>query len=89
MKRYVNNIPLGSVLGLFFGFTKIVVEDRKQKDRYIDNAPDTVKWEGLVKDIWKASDEIRYKWLMSKVYEIQPLPDGVMRFVIMTQFEEY
>lgn len=89
MKRYVNNVPLGSVLGLIFGFTQIVVEDRKNKDRYIDNAPDTKKWEGHCKDIWRASDEITYKWLRSKVHEIQPLPDGRMRFVICTEFEEY
>ena len=89
MKRMLNNVPLGTVLGLIFGFTKIVVEDRRSKDRYIDNAPATFKWEGLVKDIWKASDVIVYKWLRSKVYEIRVLPDGVLMFVISTEYEEY
>ena len=89
MKRYVNNVPLGTVLGLIFGFTRIIVEDRKPKDRYVDNAPDTKKWEGLVKDIWSASDDVRYKWLMSKVHEIRTLPDNVMLFVICTENDEY
>ena len=89
MKRNVNDVPLGTVLGLFFGFTRIIVEDRKNKDRYIDNAPDTKKWDGFVKDIWRASDEITYKWLRSKVHEIRTLPDGRMLFVIMTEYEEY
>lgn len=89
MIRCVNDVPLGTVLGLIFGFTRIIVEDRKHKDRYIDNAPDTKRWEGLVKDIWTASDEISYKWMRSKVHEIRSLPDSVLMFVISTEYEKY
>ena len=89
MKRAVNNVPLQTVLGLIPGFTKVVVEDRKASKRYMDNADDTEKWEGLVKDIWyKAPEIVRYKWLMSKVYEVRHMPDGLM-FVISTEWEEY
>lgn len=89
MKRNVNDVPLGTVLGLFFGFTRIIVEDRKQKDRYIDDAPDSERWTGLVKDIWRADEKVRYKWLRSKVREIRPLPNSVMLFVLCTEYEEY
>ena len=89
MKRNVNDVPLATVLGLFFGFTRIVIEDRRECNRYMDNAPDTKRWDGLVKDVWKASDEIVYKWLRTKVREIRPLPGGVMLFVICTEYEQY
>lgn len=89
MKRMANDVPLGTALGLFFGFTRIVIEDRRECNRYMDNAPDTKRWDGLVKDVWKASDEIVYKWLRTKVREIRPLPGGVMLFVISTEYEQY
>ena len=89
MKSVRHEVALSTVLGLMFGFTKIVVEDRKAKDRYVDNAPDTMRWVGNVKDIWRASDEIRYKWLNTKVTEIRPLPGGTMLFVIITEEDQY
>lgn len=88
MKRTVNKVPLESVLSLLHGFTKIVIEDRKNKDIYMDNAPSTKSWEGLVKDVWKASDEIRYKWMKSQVHQIWHRADCI-EFVISTEFEEY
>ena len=88
MKRIMNDVALSTVLGLMFGFTRIVIEDRKERDRYVDNAPDTRRWDGLVKDVWMADDEVRYKWLRSKVHEIRPLPVGVL-FIISTEYEQY
>ena len=89
MKRIASDVALSTVLGLMFGFTRIIIEDRTSHDRYIDNAPDTKRWDGLVKDVWKADDTVRYKWLRSKVREIRPLPGGVMLFVLCTEWEEY
>lgn len=89
MKRIMNDVALTNVLSLMFGFTRIIIEDRRECNRYMDNAPDTRKWEGLVKDVWKASDEITYKWLRTKVREIRPLPGGVMLLVISTEHEKY
>ena len=89
MKNIRHEVALSTVIGLMFGFTKIIVEDRKAKDRYVYNAPDTMRWVGQVKDIWRASDEIRYKWLNTKVTEIRPLPGGMMLFVIITEEDKY
>lgn len=89
MKRIQNDVALSSVLSLMFGFTRIVIEDRRECNRYMDNAPDTRRWDGLVKDVWKASDEIIYKWLRTKVREIRPLGGGAVLFVICTEFEKY
>lgn len=88
MKRTVNKVPLESVLSLMFGLTKIVIEDRKNRNIYIENAPDTRRWEGFVKDVWKASDEVRYKWLKSQVHKIWHKADCIV-FIISTEFEEY
>lgn len=88
MKRMANKVALGSILTLMYGYTKIVVEDRKHKDVYIDNSPDTKRWEGFVKDIWKASDEITYKWLRTSVYQIWHKQDYIL-FLISTEFEKY
>lgn len=88
MKRTVNNVPLESIISLLFGFTWIVVEDRKNKYIHVENAPDTKRWSGYAKDIWKASDEIRYKWMKSKVHQIWHRADYI-EFVISTEFEEY
>ena len=89
MKGIRHEVALSTVLGLFFGFTKVIIEDRKSKDRYVDNAPDTQRWTGHVKNVWGASDEIRYKWLNTKVTEIRPLPGGTMLFVIITEEDKY
>lgn len=89
MKRVANDVALSSVLSLMFGFTRIVIEDRRECNRYMDNAPDTKRWDGLVKDVWNADDEIRYKWLRTKVREIRPLPNSVMLFIICTEYEQY
>ena len=89
MKRIMNDVALTTVLGLLPGFTKIVIENRRECNRYMDNAPDTQRWDGLVKDVWKASDEIRYKWMKTKVREIRPLAGGAVLFVISTEWEEY
>lgn len=89
MKRIMNDVALSTVLGLFFGFTRIVIEDRRECNRYVDNAPDTKRWDGLVRDIWKASDEIVYKWMRTKVREIRPLAGGAVLFVICTEYEQY
>ena len=89
MKRVMNDVALSTVLGLMFGFTRIIIEDRRECDRYMDNAPDTKRWDGLVKNVWSADDTVRYKWLRSKVREIRPLPQGVMLFVICTEYENY
>jgi hypothetical protein len=83
-----NKVALGSILSLMYGYTKIVIEDRKHKDVYIDNSPDTKRWEGFVKDIWKASDEITYKWLRTSVYQIWHKQDYIL-FLISTEFEKY
>lgn len=88
MKRTVNKVPLESVLSLLFGFTRVVIEDRKNKDIYMDNAPDTERWEGFVKDVWYAPDKIRYKWMKSQVHQIWHKEDCIV-FVISTEFEEY
>lgn len=88
MKRMANKVALGSILSLMYGYTKIVVEDRKHKDVYIDNSHDTKRWEGFVKDIWKASDEITYKWLRTSVYQIWHKQDYIL-FLISTEFEKY
>lgn len=88
MKRTVNKVPLESVLSLLFGFTKIIIEDRKNKDIYMDNAPDTERWEGFVKDVWSAPDKIRYKWMKSQVHQIWHREDCI-EFIISTEFEEY
>ena len=89
MKRIANEVALKSVLSLMLGFTRVIIEDRKSKDRYVDNAADTVRWTGYAKDVWTASDEIRYKWLNTKVTEIRPLPNGYMLFVIITEEDKY
>lgn len=88
MKRRVNSIHLSCVTGLMPGFTKVIIEDRKASEIYLDNSPNTRKWEGLVKDFYNAPDEIRYKWMMTKVYRIEPTKDGVL-IVICTQYEPY
>lgn len=88
MKRMANKVALGSILSLMYGYTKIVVEDRKHKDVYIDNSPDTKRWEGFVKDFWKAPDEITYKWLRTSVYQIWHKDDHIL-FLISTEFEQY
>lgn len=89
MKRIASEVALKSVLGLMLGFTRVIIEDRKAKDRYIDNAADSKRWTGYAKDVWTESDEIRYKWLNTKVTEIRPLPGGVMLFVIITEEDKY
>ena len=89
MKRIMNNVALTNILSLMPGFTRIVIEDRRECDRYCDNAPDTKRWDGLVKDVWKASDEITYKWLRTKAREVRPLAGGVVLFIISTEFEQY
>ena len=88
MKRRVNNIHLSCVVSLLPGFTKIIVEDRKASEIYMDNSPNTRKWEGLAKDIHTAPDEIRYKWMMTRLYRIEPKPEGML-LVICTQYEPY
>lgn len=88
MKKMVNQVPLGSILSLMYGFTKIVVEDRKHKDIYIDNSPDTVRWEGFVNEIWNAPDVIRYKWMKTHVYQIWHTEKYIL-LLISTEFEEY
>lgn len=89
MKSIRHDVALSVVLGLFFGWTRVIIEDRKAKDRYMDDAPDTRRWTGKIKDVWSASDEIRYKWLNTKVTEIRPLPGGTMLFVIITEEDKY
>lgn len=89
MKSIRHEVALSTVLGLMLGFTKVIIEDRKPNDRYVDDAPDTRRWSGQIKDIWRASDEIRYKWLNTKVTEIRPLPGGTMLFVIITEEDKY
>lgn len=88
MKRTVNKVPLESVLSLLHGFTWIIIEDRKNSDIYKDNAPDTRKWKGFVKDVWGACDEVRYKWMKSQVHQIWHKENCIV-FVISTEFEEY
>jgi hypothetical protein len=88
MKRTVNKVPLESVLSLMYGFTRIVIEDRKNKDIYMDNAPDTERWEGFVNEIWDAPDKIRYKWMKSKVHQIWHT-EKYLLLIISTEFEEY
>ena len=89
MKSIRHEVALSVVLGLFFSWTRVIIEDRKAKDRYMDDAPDTRRWTGKIKDVWSASDEIRYKWLNTKVTEIRPLPGGTMLFVIITEEDKY
>lgn len=88
MKRRVSNVNLSCVTGLIPGFTKIIVEDRKASEIYMDDSLNTRKWEGLAKDFYKAPDEIRYKWGMTRLYKIEPKPDGLL-LVICTQYEPY
>jgi len=88
MKRRVNNIPLNSVLGIIPGFQRIIIEDRKACEIYMDNSPNTRKWEGLAKDIYYTPDDIRYKWMLSKVYKLEQTKNGIL-LVISTQYEEY
>lgn len=88
MTRMVNDIPLASVLGLIPGFTPIIVENRTAANRWNDTACSSEVWEGLAKDIHRATDEVRYKWMRSKVYEIRQMKDAMM-FVICTQYEQY
>ena len=88
MKRTVNNVPLGSVLGLLPGFPPVVIENRTAVNIWNDNAPSSEVWEGLAKDIHNADDMIRYKWRASKVYEIRKMEKALL-FVISTQYEEY
>ena len=89
MKRMVNDVPLSAVLSLMPGFSRVVIEDRRECNRYMDNAPDTRRWDGLVKDVYKAGDEITYKWMRTKVREIRPLAGGATLFVICTEYEQY
>ena len=88
MKRRVNNIHLSCVTGLMPGFTKVIIEDRKASEIYMDNSPNTKKWVGLVKDLYNSPDEMRYKWFMTRVYRIEPKEEGVL-IVICTQYELY
>lgn len=88
MKRRVNNIHLSCVTSLMTGFTKIIIEDRKASEIYLSNSPNTKKWEGLVKDLYNAPDEIRYKWMMTRLYHIEPTENGVL-LVICTEYEPY
>lgn len=87
MKRNVNNVNLGAIIGMVPGYIKIIVEDRKACDIRNDSAKDTLRWEGLAKDMVNRKNLLR-KWKMSKVYEIRPTEKGLM-FVISTQYEEY
>ena len=61
MKRFVNNVPLGTITALIWGYTPIIIENRKECNVYNDNAEDTRRWTGLVKDLYRANDEIKYK----------------------------
>lgn len=88
MKRRVNDVPLGTIVGLLPGFTWITVEDRRACNRYCDNAEDTRSWSGYAKDIWDTWDEIRYKWMRTKVNEIRHTPKGLI-ILIQTEWEEY
>lgn len=88
MKRRVNNIHLSCVTSLIPGFVKLVIEDRLASKIYMDNSPDTKRWEGLAKDFYKAPDEIRYKWGMTRLYKIEPQGDHIL-LVICTQYEPY
>lgn len=88
MKRRVNNIHLSCVTSLMPGFKKIVIEDRLASEIYMDNSPHTKRWEGLVKDLYKAPDEIRYKWMITRLYRIEPMEDYTL-LVICTQYEPY
>ena len=86
MKRMVNDVPLGSILGLIGGNTKIIVEERKECLVYYDKAEAIERWTGFAKNFY--NDEIhRYKWNRTKVREIRHLPDAIM-FIISTQFEQ-
>lgn len=87
MKRTVNKVPLQTITSLLPGFTKITVEDRKHSKIYCDNAEDTEKWSGFVKDIYY-SDVIRYKWMRTEVRGIQHTPEGLI-IIISTEFEAY
>ena len=88
MKRRVSNVNLSCVMSLIPGFTKVIIEDRKAAETYMDGSPNTRKWEGLAKDFYKAPDEIRYKWGMTRLYTVEPKPDGLL-LVISTQYEPY
>jgi len=88
MKRFVNNVPLGSITALIPGFTKVTIEDRQASQVYNDNAESTERWTGLVMDIYKAEDKVKYKWTISRVHELRHTDDGLL-FIISTQYEEY
>ena len=88
MKRRVNNIHLSCVISILPGFTQIIVEDRLASEIYMDNSPNTRRWEGFAKDIYNAPDEVRYKWMMTRLYRIEERPDGLL-LVICTQYEPY
>ena len=88
MKRRINNIHLSCVTSLLPGFTKLIIEDRKASEIYMDGSENTRTWVGFAKDLYNAPDEIRYKWAMTRVYKIEPIPDGV-RVIICTQYEPY
>ena len=87
MKRMVNDVPLGSILGLIGGNTKIIIEDRKDSLVYYDKAEAIERWTGLAKDFYN-NDRFRYIWARTKVREVRHLPDAIM-FIISTQFEKY
>ena len=88
MKRRVNNIHLSCVTSLLPGFIKVIIEDRKANEIYMDNSPNTRKWEGLAKDFFYAPEDIRYKWAMTRVYRLEPTTNGLL-IVISTQYEPY
>lgn len=93
MKRAVNNVPLATVIGLIPGYTKIVVENRLEKDMWNDHAEATERWIGLAMDFRKASDTIRYKWAATKVRRIEQYHgadfQGAIRIIISTEYEKY
>ena len=89
MKSIRHEVALSTVLGVVDGFANVIIENRTEKSRYIDNAQDTLRWKGHAKDVWKAGDEVRYKWMNSKVHEIRPLSDGKLMLVIITENEKY
>ena len=88
MKRMVNDIPLCSVIGLMPGFTPIVVENRTGCNIWNDNANTSEVWEGLAKDIHFATDEVRYKWMRSKVWQIRQIEKATL-LVISTDCDQY
>ena len=88
MKRMVNDVPLCSVVGLLPGFTPIAIENRTMNNIWNDNASSSAVWEGLAKDVHTATDEIRYKWMRSKVWGIQQLEKAIL-FVISTDSDVY